>query len=288
MVRQEFTRLLHIYISSVLIPDEQHLQNSSFDRSNYLKRLNRFNFLSSDCGSIGSILKSEYNNFRLICSSSKSAESTIFLSLKFGERLCHLLNATENWFESQIVEYQMDLSTKFCCVTETNDVANPMFNVKLARQISRHDDQTELEILRDKEQTKYLREMLMGLRTRKTAYVDEEAVRLIQFGAELRQQLERAIGYKFQSGVYSDILADDLVIKGYVKVDCLAEFDIYVHSVALDDFRGQKSTFLQEAFGVLENLKMDSGETQSQELKIEEIIDSFQAEEIIDEGTVFT
>ena len=57
--------------------------------------------------------------------------------------------------------------------------------------------------------------------------MDEEAVRLIQFAAELRQQIERAIGYRFQSGLTSDYFADELNQRNYVKVDCNADFDVY-------------------------------------------------------------
>ena len=136
----------------MLIPDEIHLQKSTFDRGAYLKRLNRFNFLSSECSSIGSILKCEYNNFRLICSSSKTIkENILFLSLKFGERLCHLLKSTHIWFESQIIEQQNDQATKFQSITECEDLSNPLVNVKLSRQLSQVHDITDQELLRDKE-----------------------------------------------------------------------------------------------------------------------------------------
>ena len=237
---REFTQLLHIYISSVLIPDKDHLKKSSFDRVKYLQRLNRFNFLSAECSSIGSILKCEYKNFRAICSSSKFSNPA-FLSFLFAERLLHLLGATGAWFESQITSHQ-NSSSRFMKSQKLK-----MSQIRCSMSNCRDKSAAvtwQNASVRDQEQSRILREMLIGLRTKSrhmwmkrpsTGPIRRRAATTFRTGHWYRFQgvwLRGLVHWRFSSQGLPE-----------TWVFTLDEFELYVHSVALSDYRQSKSSF---------------------------------------------
>ena len=254
--RKEFKSLLNIYISQVLIPKKEYLQSDKFDRSNYLMRLNKGSFLTIEASSIGSILKSEYSNLSQICSSSQMISKNSFLCFKFSDVVCDLLSSIIYWFEIKIVQKQNDHSDEFQKVTDRAlDPQSPVNGtIPMQRQTS---GDTDLEMLseRDCKQQKRLQKMLISLRSKKSSYIDEEAIRAFQFVGELRQNMERAIGYKFSANMDGGELLRHLETKGYARVQCKTNgFALFCHKDTLYDFKNEKTNFVRDSFNLLQSL----------------------------------
>lgn len=254
--RKEFKSLLNIYISQVLIPKKEYLQSDKFDRSNYLMRLNKGSFLTIEASSIGSILKSEYSNLSQICSSSQMISKNSFLCFKFSDVVCDLLSSIIYWFEIKIVQKQNDHSDEFQKVTDrAMDPQSPVNGtISMQRQTS---GDTDLEMLseRDCKQQKRLQKMLISLRSKKSSYIDEEAIRAFQFVGELRQNMERAIGYKFSPNMDGGELLRHLETKGYARVQCKTNgFALFCHKDTLYDFKNEKTNFVRDSFNLLQSL----------------------------------
>ena len=245
--RLEFKRLLHLYVTEVVTPSKSYLMSSNFDRSSYLQRLNKGSFMPSEACSIASVLKHEFNNLSLICSSSKMVRNNL-LSILFSGVLTNLLTSIVFWFEQHIVLSQNAHSDTFRVVTTGRDLSNPFTPpLSYTRQSSNLSD-LERESFRDDQQKKLLQKMVLDLRTKKSAYIDEEATRAFQFACELRQHLERGIAYKLNDG--HEFI--EQLRKQFIKLNSNTNgFVIFAHRDVINDFKSEKSKFLEIALNSL-------------------------------------
>ena len=170
-----------------------------------------------------------------------------FLSVLFSGVLSGLLSAIVYWFEHEIVESQNKYVDNFQRVTRTSDIGTPMKSI--TRQLS-FASEVETEKKRDEMQMEILQQMIIDLRTKKSNYIDEEATRAFQFACDIRQQLERGIGYRVVNG---NDLKELLRTKGFYKLNCNSNgFLIFCHPEAVQDFKVGRSHFLESTLNSLQ------------------------------------
>ena len=187
--RKEFRLLLKTYINGVIIPRPEYLSSDHFDRSEFLQRINSLDILSEDArdfeaASIGSLLKHELNRLKALCKR-MHISSTPFLCYNFSNVVKYLLDAISTWFDRRIIKDQHKLLDEFLNITTTDDLANPVSQVHLLRRQLSFKDQYDMENYRDERQKELLGKMMIGLRTNKSLFIDEEAQKVCYFEANL-------------------------------------------------------------------------------------------------------